>query len=121
MKILALDHVQLSIPPGGEGQARLFYRDLLGFSEVPKPPDLAKRGGAWFEQGRVRLHLGIEPDFRPHKKAHPAFLVDDLSALAARLQGAGCDVDTSQPPLDGYRRLHALDPFGNRLEFLEKL
>lgn len=121
MKILSLDHVQLSIPPGGEDRARAFYCGLLGFKEVPKPPELAKRGGAWFEQGTVRLHLGIEPDFHPLKRAHPALLVEDLDELMSLLRAAHWDVDASQPPLEGYRRLHLLDPFGNRLEFLEKL
>lgn len=121
MKILALDHVQLSIPPGGEDRARLFYGELLGFKEIPKPPELARRGGAWFEQGEVRLHLGIEPDFQPLTKAHPALLVEDLDGLTARLRAVNWEMDTSQPPLHGYRRLHVLDPFGNRLEFLEKL
>jgi catechol 2,3-dioxygenase-like lactoylglutathione lyase family enzyme len=121
MTIYAIDHVQLSMPAGEEERARAFYVSLLGFSEVPKPAELAKRGGAWFEQGAVKLHLGIEADFRPLQKAHPAFLVDDLSVLIARLQANGCDVDTSQPPLDGYRRAHVLDPFGNRLELMEKL
>ena len=121
MKILSLDHVQLSIPPGGEDRARAFYCGLLGFKEVPKPPELAKRGGAWLEQGTVRLHLGIEPDFHPLKKAHPALLVEDLDGLMSFLRAANWEVDASQPPLEGYRRLHLLDPFGNRLEFLEKL
>lgn len=121
MSIYAIDHVQLSIPKGEEEKARAFYVGLLGFSEVPKPAELAGRGGAWFEQGQVKLHLGVEADFHPLKKAHPALLVDDLSALILHLQINGCEVDTSQPPLGGYRRAHVLDPFGNRLELMEKL
>ncbi len=121
MSILAIDHVQLSIPPGEEGKARAFYVGVLGFTEVPKPASLAGRGGAWFTQGQVNLHLGIEADFRPLKKAHPALLVDDIEALVVRVRGAGHEVDTAQPPLDGYTRVHVLDPFGNRLELMEKL
>jgi catechol 2,3-dioxygenase-like lactoylglutathione lyase family enzyme len=120
VKILSLDHVQLSIPPGGEEQARAFYVGLLGFTEIPKPPELAGRGGAWFEQGDARLHLGVEPDFHPLRKAHPGLLVDDLDELVERLRGVHWEVDTGQPPLEGYRRAHVLDPFGNRLEFMEK-
>ena len=101
--------------------ARAFYMELLGFTEIPKPPDLAKRGGAWFEASAVQLHLGVEADFRPARKAHPAFLVDELDALIVRVQEAGYETDTSQPPLDGYKRAHVFDPFGNRIELMEKL
>ena len=121
MKILSIDHVQLAMPAGEEEKARAFYTDLLGFTEIPKPPDLAKRGGAWFEAGAVQLHLGVETDFRPARKAHPAFLVDELEALIVRVQEAGYETDTSQPPLDGYKRAHVFDPFGNRIELMEKL
>ena len=121
MKILAIDHVQIAMPAGEEEKARAFYRDLLGFTELPKPPELAKRGGAWFESGGVQLHLGVEADFRPARKAHPAFLVEDLDSLIANIQNAGYDTDTSQPPLDGYKRAHVFDPFGNRIEFMEKI
>jgi len=119
--ILSIDHVQIAMPAGGEEQARAFYIDLLGFTEIPKPPDLAKRGGAWFESGSTQLHLGVEPDFQPARKAHPAFLVDDLDALLANITTSGFEVDTSQPPLDGYKRAHVFDPFGNRIELMEKL
>jgi catechol 2,3-dioxygenase-like lactoylglutathione lyase family enzyme len=121
MKILSIDHVQLAMPAGEEEKARAFYIELLGFTEIPKPPDLAKRGGAWFEAGAVQLHLGVETDFRPARKAHPAFLVDELDALIVRVQEAGYETDTSQPPLDGYKRAHVFDPFGNRIELMEKL
>lgn len=117
--ILSIDHVQIAMPAGGEEKARAFYIDLLGFTEIPKPPELAKRGGAWFESGSTQLHLGVEPDFRPARKAHPAFLVDDLDALLANIQNAGAEVDTSQPLLDGYKRAHVFDPFGNRIELME--
>lgn len=121
MKILSIDHVQLAMPAGEEGTARAFYVDLLGFTEIPKPPGLAKRGGAWFQTGEVQLHLGVEKDFRPARKAHPAFLVDKLESLLAAVRNAGYETDASQPPLDGYKRAHIFDPFGNRIELMEKL
>ena len=119
--ILSIDHVQIAMPAGQEERARAFYIDLLGFTEIPKPPELAKRGGAWFESGTTQLHLGVEPDFRPARKAHPAFVVDNLDALLKKFQTAGCEIDSSQPPLDGYKRAHVFDPFGNRIELMEKL
>ncbi len=94
MKINALDHVQLSMPAGGEDEARRFYRDTLGIPEAPKPPDLAKRGGCWFEHGGLKVHLGVEAGFRPAKKAHPAFLVEDLAALKSALTAAGYTLKT---------------------------
>ena len=121
MTILSIDHVQIAMPAGEEDKARLFYIAQLGFMEIPKPPDLAKRGGAWFQAGSVQLHLGVEADFRPARKAHPAFIVDDLDTLIANVQSAGYETDTSQPPLDGYKRAHVFDPFGNRIELMEKL
>jgi len=117
MSIAALDHVQLAMPPNGESLARSFYRDVLGIPEVPKPPELAARGGCWFENGRVKVHLGVEADFRPAKKAHPAFVVSDFPALIARLQKAGCRTEPSDLP--GTRRIFTSDPFGNRIELLE--
>ena len=121
MKILSIDHVQIAMPAGVEDKARAFYIEQLGFTEIPKPPDLARRGGAWFRAGSVQLHLGVEAEFRPARKAHPAFIVDDLDTLIAKVQSAGYDTDTSQPPLDGYKRAHVFDPFGNRIELMEKL
>jgi catechol 2,3-dioxygenase-like lactoylglutathione lyase family enzyme len=121
MKILSIDHIQIAMPAGEEEKAREFYINLLGFSEIPKPPELAKRGGAWFQSEHVQLHLGVETDFKPARKAHPAFLVDDLDSLLAGVQNAGYQTDTSQPPLDGYQRAHVFDPFGNRIELMEKL
>ena len=121
MKILSIDHVQIAMPAGEEEKAREFYINLLGFSEIPKPLELAKRGGAWFQSENVQLHLGVEADFKPARKAHPAFLVDDLDSLITKFQNAGYEIDTSQPPLDGYKRAHVFDPFGNRIELMEKL
>jgi catechol 2,3-dioxygenase-like lactoylglutathione lyase family enzyme len=115
--VRGIDHVQLAMPPGREAEAVRFYEGLLGLSQVAKPPRLAGRGGCWFEQGDLRVHLGVEDTFRPARKAHPAFLVEDLPELAARLEAAG--VAVTREPLDGYRRLYVDDPFGNRIELLE--
>jgi len=121
MTILSIDHVQLAMPIGEEAEARAFYVNVLGFIEVPKPYVLAQRGGAWFELNHVKLHLGVELDFHPARKAHPAFIVDDLDALIAKVERARYKTDTSQPPLDGYKRAHVFDPFGNRIELMQKL
>lgn len=117
-RILALDHVQLAMPAGGEDAARVFYSGLLGLPEVPKPPVLAARGGCWFETAAVKLHLGVEADFRPARKAHPALLVDDLAALTARLAAAGIGV-TPDDALEGTARCFVADPFGNRIELIQ--
>ena len=118
MQVLRIDHVQLAMPEGREDAARHFYQGLLGIPEVPKPPDLAARGGVWFERGDLKVHLGVDRPFVPAHKAHPAFIVADLTALVARLRAAGIAVNDDQP-LDGYRRVYVDDPFGNRLELLE--
>ena len=118
MPVVGFDHVQLAMPSGGEAAARFFYGKLLGLDEVPKPPDLAARGGCWFEHGAVKLHVGVDPDFRPAHKAHPALLVEDLQALAARLDANGHAAWT-EAPIDGYDRLFVEDPFGNRIELME--
>ena len=120
MPILSIDHVQIAMPEGEEEQARAFYVKILGFREIPKPPELARRGGAWFHAQNVQVHLGVEAGFRPARKAHPAFIVSELDALLARVREAGYETDTSQPPLDGYKRAHIFDPFGNRLELMER-
>ena len=116
--ILGFEHVQLAMPAGREAEARAFYSGLLGIPEIAKPPELAKRGGAWFENGAVKIHLGVEEGFRPARKAHPALLVRDLQALATRLREAGCDVGAD--PLEGYFRVYISDPFGNRIELMER-
>jgi catechol 2,3-dioxygenase-like lactoylglutathione lyase family enzyme len=110
--------VQLAIPAGGEDAGRQFYGELLGMTELAKPLVLAARGGCWFRAGEVELHLGVEPGFAPARKAHPGILVRGVDMLAARLRAAGVDV-TSDDELPGYTRFYVLDPFGNRLEFLE--
>lgn len=120
MTIYALEHVQLAMPPGEEDRARTFYRDVLGLQEVPKPADLAARGGVWFASGTLKLHLGVEQDFKPARKAHPALLVDDLHALIERCERAGFATVTDMP-LPGYERVYVADPFGNRIELLERV
>ncbi len=120
MDILSIDHVQLAMPADEEESARGFYVNLLGFNEIPKPPELATRGGVWFQSGSAQLHLGVEIIFRPARKAHPAFIVANLDALLEKIQAAGYEWDLSQPPLDGFKRAHVFDPFGNRIELLEK-
>ncbi len=121
MPILSIDHVQIAMPPGEEDKARAFYIDILGFVEIPKPAELAKRGGAWFRSQNVQLHIGVETDFKPVRKAHPAFIVSDIDSLIAKVQSAGYEIDTSQPSLDGYKRAHVFDPFGNRIELMQKV
>ena len=118
MYIVRVDHVQLAMPEGGEALARDFFGDLLGIPEVPKPPQLAKRGGCWFERGALKIHLGVEKDFRPARKAHPALEVSDLPRLIAKLRERGHAVKEDEP-LEGYHRVYVDDPFGNRIELLE--
>ncbi len=96
MTILSIDHVQLAMPAGKEEKARTFYISILGFTEIPKPPQLVGRGGVWFQSGSAQIHLGVEADFNPARKAHPAFIVDDLGAMIAKVRNAGHEVDTNQ-------------------------
>ncbi|MEV2262240.1 glyoxalase [Streptomyces anulatus] len=116
--LAAVDHVQLAAPAGTEDALRAFYADALGMTEIPKPPVLAARGGCWFASGPVRLHLGVEEDFHPAKKAHPGLRVTGIEAYAARLETHGVRVEWDGA-LPGHRRFYAHDPVGNRLEFLE--
>ncbi|MGW1027263.1 VOC family protein [Streptomyces sp. NPDC002577] len=116
--LVAVDHVQLAAPPGSEDELRAYYVDVLGMTEIPKPPALAARGGCWFQAGQVQLHLGVETDFRPAKKAHPGLRVHDIESYATRLAARGADV-TWDDDLPGHRRFYSEDPVGNRLEFLE--
>lgn len=118
MQLVALDHIQLAMPAGQEAQARWFYSTILGLDEVPKPVQLQARGGCWFRSATIELHLGVEADFRPARKAHPAFRVADLAQARAELSSAGIAIveDDSLPHV---RRFYAADPFGNRIEFVQ--
>ncbi|MEU6020732.1 VOC family protein [Micromonospora sp. NPDC047134] len=113
-----LHHVQLAIAPGSEDACRAFYVGVLGLVEVQKPPVLAARGGLWVRGDRLEIHLGVEQDFQPARKAHPGILVGDLDALAARLAAHGVEV-TWDDNFPGHRRFYAYDNLGNRLEFLQ--
>jgi catechol 2,3-dioxygenase-like lactoylglutathione lyase family enzyme len=113
-----MHHVQLAVPPGSEAACRRFWGELLGMRELDKPAVLAARGGCWFRSGGLEVHLGVEADFRPARKAHPGILVSDLQALADRFQAAGVDI-TPDTDFPGHGRFYAQDPFGNRLEFLQ--
>ena len=113
-----MHHMQLAMPRGEEAAARAFYAGALGMTEIAKPTALAARGGAWFRAGGVELHLGVEDEFRPARKSHPAVLVDDLHETAARLAAAG-QLVTWDADFPGFRRIYASDPFENRLEFLQ--
>jgi catechol 2,3-dioxygenase-like lactoylglutathione lyase family enzyme len=108
------------MPPGREADAVAFYEGLLGLTEVPKPPHLAVRGGCWFESGSTRVHLGVEAEFRPARKAHPALRVSGLEALARQLEAGGHQVRV-EGGLAGFDQRYVDDPFGNRLELLEAL
>ena len=120
MLITAIEHVQLAMPSGREAAARKFYEGVLGIPEVPKPPHLTKRGGVWFEHGALKIHLGVEADFRPARKAHPALLVSDLKGLIARLKEHSIEI-IDDDRLEGYVRIYIADPFGNRIELMEAL
>lgn len=118
MRLLGIDHVQLGMPAGGEDAARYFYVDVLGLHEVPKPPPLAGRGGLWLAGPDVAVHVGVEHEFRPADRAHPAFIVDGLAALRTRLEQADIEIteDDSGLPVE---RCYVRDPFGNRIELVE--
>jgi catechol 2,3-dioxygenase-like lactoylglutathione lyase family enzyme len=118
MQPLRIDHIQLAAPAGCEPAARKFFGELLGLEEIPKPEPLRSRGGCWFRLGAIQLHIGVEKDFRPATKAHPAFAVVDVEAAfqALRAAGVSCVWDDA---LNGLRRFYATDPWGNRLEFTE--
>jgi catechol 2,3-dioxygenase-like lactoylglutathione lyase family enzyme len=119
MAIYGIDHVQLSMPAGGEQPARRFYGEVLGLAEIPKPPNLAARGGAWFRCGPLQLHLGVESDFRPARRAHPALLVGDLAQIIDTLIAAGFAVNYDTERIQGFDRAFTADPFGNRIELLQ--
>ncbi len=116
-EIVRLDHVQLAMPAGREEEAEAFYAGLLGFVRLPKPEPQSARGGCWFGAGPVALHLGVEEDFRPARKAHPALVVRDLPALVAALRSAGVTVRPNPDASPG-AGAYADDPFGNRIELI---
>ena len=120
--VTRLDHVQLAMPAGAAAAAEAvaFYQGLLGIPLVPKPPNLAVRGGCWFERGDLKVHLGVDSNFKPARTAHPAFVVGNVGLLAASIAAAGHPVVTDEP-LDGYARVYVDDPFGNRIELMEPL
>jgi catechol 2,3-dioxygenase-like lactoylglutathione lyase family enzyme len=120
VRLEAIDHVQVAIPAGGEAAARGFYAGLLGLAEQPKPANLAARGGCWFEGEDVKVHCGVEEPFRPARKAHIAFRVDDVADFARRAREAGYEVADDEP-LPKHDRIYIYDPFGNRLEFLKPI
>lgn len=120
-KVTALDHVQVAMRQGQEAAARAFYGGVLGLPEIAKPESLAARGGVWFQCGHQQLHLGVEEDFRPAKKAHPAFVVDDLDAIAWSLEAQGFRVVADSVQLAGSRRAFTEDPFGNRVELTQRI
>lgn len=115
---MKIDHVQLACPAGGEKDARTFFGDLLGMEEERKPEALQGRGGCWFRRGMALLHIGVDEEFVPQKKAHPAFVIEDLDELAERVAKAGYPVKWDQA-LPGRRRFYTADPFGNRIEFMQ--
>jgi catechol 2,3-dioxygenase-like lactoylglutathione lyase family enzyme len=117
-RVRRIDHVLLAMPAGREKDARAFYQDILGIPEVVKPPQLAARGGCWFEADELKVHLGVEKDFAPARKAHPAFIVDDLPGLISHLKQAGYRL-VEDAPLEGYDRIFVDDPFGNRIELMQ--
>ncbi|TMM46749.1 VOC family protein [Qipengyuania marisflavi] len=119
MALLGIDHVQLAMPHGGEPHARAFFVGLLEMDEVAKPAQLAVNGGCWFASGPVHIHCGVEEGFLPARRAHPALVVDDLDALVQRLNDAGVPFRAGKP-LDGYLRGDIADPFGNRIELMQR-
>jgi catechol 2,3-dioxygenase-like lactoylglutathione lyase family enzyme len=120
MPVIGLDHILIAIPEGAESQARAFYCDVLGFAEIEKPGALAGRGGLWLRADEFVLHIGTEQAFVAPKRAHPGFLVDDLPALIETLRAKDVEL-TFDVPLPGYDRVHIRDPFGNRIELLQRL
>ena len=115
---LAIDHVQIAMPVGGEAAARGFFGGILGLVELPKPTDMAARGGCWFAVATLQLHLGVEADFRPARKAHVALRTDALVELRRKLVTAGHETH-DDTPVNGRARFFTADPFGNRIEFVE--
>jgi catechol 2,3-dioxygenase-like lactoylglutathione lyase family enzyme len=118
LRVARIDHIQIAAPKGCEPAAREFYGSILGLTEIEKPPILAARGGCWFKCGSQQVHIGVEQDFQPARKAHPAFAVSDLDELRETLVARHINV-VDDGNLPGQRRLYAEDPWGNRIEFVE--
>ena len=118
VRVTRFDHIQIAAPQGCEAAAREFYGSLLGLQEIEKPESLRSRGGCWFQCGNQQVHVGIEQNFSPAKKAHPAFFTSDLDELRQALLARGIKV-SDDDSIPGTRRFHAEDPWGNRLEFVE--
>jgi len=117
-RVVYLDHIQIAAPAGCEAAARKFYGLLLGMPEIEKPEALRARGGCWFQCGSQQLHIGVEKEFRPSRKSHPAFAVNDLDGLRRALLARSVKV-TDDDSIPGTRRFYCEDPWGNRLEFVE--
>jgi Lactoylglutathione lyase and related lyases len=117
--VVGIDHIQLAMPAGKEDEARRFYVGLLGLTEVAKPSHLVARGGAWFENAKVRIHLGVDADFRPAKKAHPGLVVSDLNGLVETLRNAGHHISEGDVR-EAYEHAYVEDPFGNRIELIQQ-
>lgn len=115
--LTGIDHIQIAAPPDSEELARKFYGEILGMREIPKPENLKARGGCWFQCGVQEVHIGIQADFTPAKKAHPGFTVHALPQLKIRLEAADYMI-SEEPPIAGCERFFTHDPFGNRIEFL---
>ena len=120
MPVYAIDHVQIAMPAGREDEARAFYGELLGLTEVEKPDALKPNGGVWFRQEGLHLDLGVDPDFRPARKAHVGLLTTDLAGLEEALIFHGHEIMPGAA-IAGYRRVFTLDPFGNRLELIQRV
>lgn len=120
MRVQRLDHIQLAMPRGREDEAVAFFEGLLGIPHVEKPAQLAGRGGCWFERGDLKVHVGVDPDFHPATKAHPAFLVEHVRDMASALAAAGYRI-VDDEPLAGFDRFYTFDPFGNRIELMEQM
>ncbi|MBO1909853.1 VOC family protein [Sporosarcina sp. 6E9] len=116
--LTGIDHIQMAAPKGSEDKARAFYGEILGMKEIPKPENLQASGGCWFQVGAMEVHIGIQPDFTPAKKAHPGFTVNALESLKSRLEASGYAI-SEELPIAGRSRFFTHDPFGNRIEFLE--
>lgn len=118
-RLVRIDHVQLAMPAGAEAKAEAFYCGLLGLMRVAKPPALDARGGCWFHADGVVVHVGVDAMFAPARKAHPAFVVEDLDGLVDVLAAAGCAF-VADDELAGVRRGYVDDPFGNRIELIDE-